>query len=153
MVLDFAIMVFGVAPGAARLHRSHGLLHDLSHASQRLLNLRTIGDLPGGEFVPAQPTGQIGPKLKLPEPALNNCWQRGQARSIRVLPRSSNKLPSPVKVRPGALNHGSKATKRRGSVPGGCRAEPAHQLRHRTWEQEVGQIPGQGAPVYWLFVI
>ena len=72
MVLDFAIMVFGVAPGAARLHRSHALLHDLLHASQCLMNLGTIGDLPGGEFVPAQPTGQIGPKLKFPQPDLEH---------------------------------------------------------------------------------
>ena len=70
MVLDLAIMVFGVAPGAARLHRSHALLRNLLHARQRLLNLRTIGDLPGGEFVPAQPTGQIGPKLQFPQPDL-----------------------------------------------------------------------------------
>ncbi|ANY84180.1 hypothetical protein BB934_38710 (plasmid) [Microvirga ossetica] len=70
MVLDLAIMVFGVAPGAARLHRSRALLHNLLHAIQRLLNLRTIRDLPGGEFVPAQPTGQISPKVKFPQPDL-----------------------------------------------------------------------------------
>ena len=61
-------MVFGVALGAARRHRSHALLDDLLHTIQRLLNLRTIGDLPGVEFVPAQPTGQIRPELKLPQP-------------------------------------------------------------------------------------
>jgi hypothetical protein len=72
VVLDLAIMGFGAAPGAARLQRSHALLHDLVHASQRLLNLGTIGDLPGGEFVPAQPTGQIGPKVKFPQPHLEH---------------------------------------------------------------------------------
>jgi hypothetical protein len=72
VVLDFAIMVFGVAPGAARLHRSHALLHDLLHASQRLLNLGMIRDLPGGELVPAQPTGQISPKVKFPQPDLEH---------------------------------------------------------------------------------
>ena len=60
-------MVFDAASGAARLHRSHALLDDLLHASQRLLNLGTIGDLPGVEFVPAQPTGQIRPELELPQ--------------------------------------------------------------------------------------
>jgi hypothetical protein len=72
VVLDRAIMVFGVALGAARRHRSHALLDDLLHASQRVLNLGTIGDLPGVELVPAQPTGQIGPKVKFPQPDLEH---------------------------------------------------------------------------------
>jgi hypothetical protein len=72
VVLDRAIMVFGAAPGAARLHRPHALLHDLLHPSQRVLNLGTIGDLPGGEFVSAQTAGQIGPKVKFPQPDLEH---------------------------------------------------------------------------------
>jgi hypothetical protein len=72
VVLDRAIMVFDAAPGAARRHRSHALLDDLLHASQRLLNLGTIGDLTGVEFVPAQPTGQIRPELELPQPDLEH---------------------------------------------------------------------------------
>jgi hypothetical protein len=38
------------------------------HASQRFLNLGTIRNLLSREFVPAQPTGQIRPELKLPQP-------------------------------------------------------------------------------------
>jgi hypothetical protein len=72
VVLEHTIMVFDAAPGAAKLHRSHALLDDLLHASQRLLNLGTIGDLPGVEFVPAQPTGQIRPELELPQPDLEH---------------------------------------------------------------------------------
>ncbi|WP_262032075.1 hypothetical protein [Microvirga sp. Mcv34] len=44
--------------------------HGRLHASQRVLNLETIGDLTGVEFVPAQPTGQIHPELELPQPDL-----------------------------------------------------------------------------------
>jgi hypothetical protein len=72
VIVDIAIMVFGAAPGAARLHRPHALLHDLLHASQRLLNLGTIGDLPGGEFVSAQTAGQIRTELELPQPDLEH---------------------------------------------------------------------------------
>lgn len=77
MVLDLAIMVFGVAPGAARLHRSHALLHDLLHASQCLMNLGTIGDLLRGEFMSAQPTDKIGTELQLPEPDLEQLLALG----------------------------------------------------------------------------
>jgi hypothetical protein len=70
VVLDFAIMVFDAASGAARLHRSHALLDDLLHASQCVLNLRTIRHVPGRELVPAQPTGQISPELELAQPHL-----------------------------------------------------------------------------------
>jgi hypothetical protein len=45
-------------------------LHNPVDASQRVLNLGTIGDLPGGEFVSAQTAGQIGPKVKFPQPDL-----------------------------------------------------------------------------------
>jgi hypothetical protein len=72
VVLDRAIMVFGVASGAERLHRSHALLDDLLHAGQRLLNLGTIGNLPRVEFVPAQSADQIRPELKLPQPDLEH---------------------------------------------------------------------------------
>ncbi len=70
MVLDRAIMVFGVALGAARRHRSHALLDDLLHAGQRVLNLGTIGNLPRVEFVPAQAAGQISSEPQLPQPDL-----------------------------------------------------------------------------------
>jgi hypothetical protein len=70
VVLDRAIMVFGVASGAARRHRSHALLDDLLHAGQRVLNLGTIGNLPRVEFVPAQAAGQISSEPQLPQPDL-----------------------------------------------------------------------------------
>jgi hypothetical protein len=57
---------------AGRLYRSHALLPDLLHASQRLLDLGTTGYLAGCEFVPAQPTGQIRPKVKFPQPDLEH---------------------------------------------------------------------------------
>jgi hypothetical protein len=86
MVVDLAIMVFGAAPGAARLHRPHALLHDLLHASQRLLNLGAIGDLPGGEFVSAQTAGQIGPKVKFPQPDLEHLLAVGTGQSDPCAP-------------------------------------------------------------------
>jgi hypothetical protein len=72
VVLEHTIMVFDAAPGAAKLHRSHALLDDLLHASQSILNLGTIRNLSGRELVPAQPTGQISPKVKFPQPDLEH---------------------------------------------------------------------------------
>ena len=72
-----ASRVFSAVRIAARLHRPHAVLHDLLHASQRLMNLGAIGDLPGGEFVPAQPTDKIGTELQLPEPDLEQLLAHG----------------------------------------------------------------------------
>jgi len=57
-------------PASARLHIAHPLPHDWLHASQCVLNLRTIRHVPGRELVPAQPTGQISPELELAQPHL-----------------------------------------------------------------------------------
>ena len=70
VILDLASRVFSAVRIAARLHRPHAVLYDLVHASQRLMNLGAIGDLLGGEFMPAQPTDKIGTELQLPEPDL-----------------------------------------------------------------------------------
>jgi hypothetical protein len=40
------------------------------HASQSILNLGTIGNLPRVEFVPAQAAGQISSEPQLPQPDL-----------------------------------------------------------------------------------
>jgi hypothetical protein len=60
------------------------------HASQRLLNLGTIGDLPGVEFVPAQPTSQICPKVKLPQPDLEHLLAAGKRCRIADCLTSTN---------------------------------------------------------------
>jgi hypothetical protein len=46
------------------------LLYNPVHASQRVLNLGTTGNLLGRELVPAQAAGQIGPELQLAQPDL-----------------------------------------------------------------------------------
>jgi len=57
-------------PAAAWLHRPQPLLHDLAHAGKSLLNLGPVGHFSGREFMPAQPTHQIGPEVQLPQPDL-----------------------------------------------------------------------------------
>ena len=83
-----ASRVFSAVRIAARLHRPHAVLYDLLHASQRLMNLGAIGDLPGGEFVPAQPTDKIGTELQLPEPDAGT-WDRPDRCVCSRRPRTS----------------------------------------------------------------
>jgi hypothetical protein len=42
------------------------------HASQSILNFGAIRNLLSRELVPAQPTGQIRPELKFPQPDLEH---------------------------------------------------------------------------------
>jgi hypothetical protein len=65
------------------------LFHDLLHASQCLLNLGTTGYLAGCEFMPAQPTGQICTKVKLPQPDLEYLLTKG---TTQIDPRASKIL-------------------------------------------------------------
>jgi hypothetical protein len=45
-------------------------LHNPVHARQSILNFGTIRNLLSRELMPAQPTGQICPEAKLPQPDL-----------------------------------------------------------------------------------
>jgi hypothetical protein len=86
LALHLTIMVFGAASGAARLHRSHAVLHDLLHANERILNLGAIGYLRGCEFVPAQPTDKIRTELQLPQPDLEQLLAVGTGQSDPCAP-------------------------------------------------------------------
>jgi hypothetical protein len=61
---------FMAAVASARLYIAHPLPHDCLHASQRVLNLGTTGNLLGRELVPAQTAGQIRSELELAQPHL-----------------------------------------------------------------------------------
>jgi hypothetical protein len=53
-----------------RLRRLCSLLHNPVHARQSILNFGTIRNLLSRELMPAQPTGEICPEAKLPQPDL-----------------------------------------------------------------------------------
>jgi hypothetical protein len=85
----------------------------------------------------AQPTGQICSEPKLPQSYLEQLLPARQAKLIRVLPRSSNKLRTPVKVRPGAMTNGGKATKRR------------HLCGRLALDDTLGSVAGADGKLAW----